>query len=620
MIANVVDYIEGTISSGRHRFFVNTLLWSAYKFARAFGLRHLHDLALQGIILQSEALNDEGRAEAALLEYAQTFGLKWSVLRRYTTEQMQSSARTLIASGRLPSDQQQLLQANVFYKDGMPSSALDVLGDFTSKNYNVRYAATSLKRSIYHAQGMPSKVAELLVDFLNAEPDRILIRESVTAARAAEASNREDIFAIAASRILDDVEKVKRDPKLFRLLWGDAAFGAASTFDLDSACLIAERAATLNLTARHTVDEYQQIRLDFGRFITAIQEAHHDLLVRCGRKAPSEKTGDAIVVIPGAAVRSNKIDYPGFRADVRFCVKTILSTLEDAGIAYKVASRINNHGELSFDVPFFSYHTISSGSRGLHFKETDRRSLFSFDDSGYAGWSSFASTGPGDWIDGNIEQDTADAFFQKDRREFLASRASKYAQKDCAEDLPDSFIFVALQVVGDAVQSLAYASTAEMLDEVIAVAKSNRLSVVVKRHPSCKSPEITSYLRKVASDICLVTGNVHDILPRARAVCVVNSGVGAEALIYEKPVYVFGRADYMPACFVCREPGEFSDQFEVDKAKLSPSELRRFWFAYRTKYACDLRNQKEASSFISAKVLHHLTRNKPVFSIREEVT
>lgn len=607
MIDYIIDYIEDAIKRGRHKRTVKAVLWAGRSCSRALGLTHINDLTLQGTILQAERDGNRVEAEASLLDYASRFGLKWSMLSRYKSARMQESARVLVGSGFLRLDQQQLLHAHVLFRDGDAAGALEALSHFTSENYNIRYAATSLKRSIYHSQQMPAKVAEVLTDFIMAEPKGILITESITAASAAETSHQENLFVIAASRILDDVERVRADRKLFKRYWKSAAIGAASTFDVMAALSIAELAQALRLKSQRVVEEYRDLIKDLDPCMDAIEQARLDVLVRCGRRQPSKHEGQAVVVIPGAAVRSNVIDYPGFRADLRFCLKQIIATLEQADITYTVKSRIKTHGELDFEVPFFSYHTISKSSRGLHFKETDRRGLFSFDRSGYAGWSSFSATGPADWLTEEIRQSDADSFFERDRSAFLTSRLSKYEQVDSDSELPDGFIFVALQILGDAVQSLAYSTPFKMLEEVISVAKRKNLAVVVKRHPSCKSPEIAMYLEQVANDIMLVTGNIHDLIPKAAAVCVINSGVGAEALAYEKPVYVFGRADYMPACFVCEHAGDFASQFEAGKGRLTPAEFRLFWYAYRRKFACDVTDKGEAARWISDRVHKHLS-------------
>jgi capsule polysaccharide modification protein KpsS len=38
--------------------------------------------------------------------------------------------------------------------------------------------------------------------------------------------------------------------------------------------------------------------------------------------------------------------------------------------------------------------------------------------------------------------------------------------------------------------------------------------------------------------------NIHEIIPHARAVVVVNSGTGMETLLHKRPVVTFGRCEY----------------------------------------------------------------------------
>jgi capsule polysaccharide modification protein KpsS len=38
--------------------------------------------------------------------------------------------------------------------------------------------------------------------------------------------------------------------------------------------------------------------------------------------------------------------------------------------------------------------------------------------------------------------------------------------------------------------------------------------------------------------------SIHQLIPTARAVVVVNSGTGLESLLHQRPVVTFGRADY----------------------------------------------------------------------------
>ncbi|MET3855399.1 hypothetical protein [Rhizobium sp. OAE497] len=211
-----------------------------------------------------------------------------------------------------------------------------------------------------------------------------------------------------------------------------------------------------------------------------------------------------------------------------------------------------------------------------------------------------------------MDASVAENYFRKDQQRIIANNISKYRQDplDTQTPLPERFVFVALQMVGDSVQELAHFTPMEMLDEVIAACARRGYTVVVKRHPLCGSAAVGRYLAEAQGSgrITLASGSIHAIIARAAAVCVVNSGVGAEALLHEKPVYVFGRADYMGACFVCATAGDFDRQFQPGRSALSREELHRFWYLLRESYAVDLGNRDEAKKEITRRVDDHLRR------------
>ena len=49
-------------------------------------------------------------------------------------------------------------------------------------------------------------------------------------------------------------------------------------------------------------------------------------------------------------------------------------------------------------------------------------------------------------------------------------------------------------------------------------------------------------------EILISDASIHQLIEPALAVFTVNSGVGSEALLHLKPVYLFGRADYRHVC------------------------------------------------------------------------
>ncbi len=454
------------------------------------------------------------------------------------------------------------------------------------------------------------RLAEDGLTFMRAEPDYIDLTLPLSTAFSAEACDREDIFAAAVTLLLEQLARVEKDRDLSRDHINEVVAAKLSLFDFQGALAFLNHPHVYNVkTAERLTTEIAALIEETTLHRDAIDKANEDMLARAeySRKPVGQKP---VVFIPAAAFRKNRIDYPGFRADIRFVVSAIISALKANNVTFTVRGRLFRHGFIDLPVPSFSYHTISHGNLGLHFKETDRPALFSFDSRGYAGWSEFSDMSLEQLRAADVDPQSAAAYFEDDKQRVIGGNLSKYRQAALSEkdEMPENFIFVALQLIGDAVSQLAYLSLFEMVEEVVRTAEAKRLSVVIKRHPLCTTPEVSRFLSKLVAEgrVTQIYSSIHAIIPKAVAVCVVNSGVGAEALLHEKPVYVFGRADYMAGCFVCRQSGDFAAQFVAGKSPLSPDELRKFWFLLRKRYAIDLRDRKKAAAEIEMRVMEHL--------------
>jgi capsular polysaccharide export protein len=117
--------------------------------------------------------------------------------------------------------------------------------------------------------------------------------------------------------------------------------------------------------------------------------------------------------------------------------------------------------------------------------------------------------------------------------------------------LPERFVFFPLQVRQDSqltVHSPVYGARldeaiADLVAALAAVAPDTRL--VVKLHPADRhKTDYDPVIRGFPQVIWLGGGDVRRILPNATAVVTVNSTVGVEALVFERPVIVLGSAAY----------------------------------------------------------------------------
>ncbi len=595
----MVGFVERRVRAGRNLSAMRIVLAAAAWFMPAFNApRKISALIFEGRLLIEYHAGRAAAAENIFFRYAKRKQLTfWAV-------------STYIAKVVDPGYSRRLEE--IRQHPNLSAGAAALLAEAESRLSGNRLRAPAGDFGEGHDDQLKyhQRLAEDGLTFMLAEPDYIDLTLPLSTALSAEACNREDIFAAAVTLLLEQLARVEKDRDLSRNHINEVAAAKLSLFDFQGALAFlkhpyvsdVKKAERLTSEVKALIDETALQR-------DAIDKANEDMLARAkgSRKPVGQKP---VVFIPAAAFRKNRIDYPGFRADIRFVVSAIVSALKANNVTFTVRGRLFRHGFIDLPVPSFSYHTISHGKLGLHFKETDRPSLFSFDSRGYAGWSEFSDMSLEQLRAADVDPQAAAAFFEDDKQRVIGGNLSKYRQAAVSEkdELPENFIFVALQLIGDAVSQLAYLSLFEMVEEVVRTAEVKGLSVVIKRHPLCTTPEVSRFLSELVAKgrVIQVYSSIHAIIPKAVAVCVVNSGVGAEALLHEKPVYVFGRADYMAGCFVCRQSGDFAAQFVAGKSPLTPDELRKFWFLLRKRYAIDLRDRKKAAAEIETRVMEHL--------------
>lgn len=145
-----------------------------------------------------------------------------------------------------------------------------------------------------------------------------------------------------------------------------------------------------------------------------------------------------------------------------------------------------------------------------------------------------------------IPQAEAEAMFQRLHRRQVVPKKSRYEQSDEAEDLPDNAVAVFFQSEGHRnVDETCYLDRWTMLETCLAADPTR--PVIVKPHP--REMEMTLFDRLVAlserhKNLTISLSNIHDILARADQVVTINSAVGVEAYLHEKPVILCGQADF----------------------------------------------------------------------------
>lgn len=117
--------------------------------------------------------------------------------------------------------------------------------------------------------------------------------------------------------------------------------------------------------------------------------------------------------------------------------------------------------------------------------------------------------------------------------------------------LPERFVFFPLQVRQDSqltVHSPVYGNGLDQAVDDLSSALAARAPdtrLVVKLHPADRrKTDYDAVIRRHPDVVWIGSGDVRDILRRSSAVVTVNSTVGVEALVFDKPVVVLGNAAY----------------------------------------------------------------------------
>lgn len=234
------------------------------------------------------------------------------------------------------------------------------------------------------------------------------------------------------------------------------------------------------------------------------------------------------------------------------------------------------------DWPAISYHTTGKRDGWLHLKDAAIPGYYRFDKKGYAGFSSFGELEVLPAVCFEVSNDEVGSVWHGVKSTIIDAKVSKYRQSTVLFDLPEEpFLFFPLQMLNDTVAPLAWIPMLEALDCVVKHCEKSGKKVVVKRHPMCKRADVEAALSKVAKSTSAIisSASIHDILPKASAVVTVNSGVGFEALLYQRRVITVGASEYGVATDRCRTLAELDAALFVEK-QVDKNAIKRFVWLY----------------------------------------
>jgi SAM-dependent methyltransferase len=196
-----------------------------------------------------------------------------------------------------------------------------------------------------------------------------------------------------------------------------------------------------------------------------------------------------------------------------------------------------------------SYHSVGNVPNVWRIKETSIAGWYTFDRLGFSGWSSLAQEpdlhAPRiDAVDPTIARQVTSKVHEMLRR----SNTSKYTQSKEDFSVGRPYVFFPLQRLNDIVAGFYRLNPLQVLERAAAAAKASGVALVIKRHPLCDMPEVQDVLndiqKRYPDDVIVSSASVHQLLDGCRCVLVANSGVGLEALLYNKPVITFGGSEY----------------------------------------------------------------------------
>lgn len=251
-------------------------------------------------------------------------------------------------------------------------------------------------------------------------------------------------------------------------------------------------------------------------------------------------------------------------------------------------------------IPRISYHTCALQNqvaartvRGVRLKEHALRGYFSVDSKGYAAWSDFATKSHEDIIKQtrHVPPEKLLRFASELRRRYLTEDQTKYAQPASQLFLPRDSprVFFPLQVPDDVVVTSQKPRVLHELVRAAKLAAQAGITAIVKPHPyddSATTVRLLEESRQVG--VRLTRAPISSILSNVDFVCVVNSGVGFEALVMGKNVISLGDSDYSVATRRVASAEEAVAAFRGNQDLDASLFRERFlWLAFQ-EYVCSI--------------------------------
>lgn len=180
----------------------------------------------------------------------------------------------------------------------------------------------------------------------------------------------------------------------------------------------------------------------------------------------------------------------------------------------------------------------------------------------------------------SVDAARARVFADRLRKRLVAARVSRYEQPEAVQSVPKGCIAVFLQSEAHrGVAETCYLTMKEMVGAV--VARADPRPIVIKPHPRDFSEDTHKFLRKLArrdARVIVSMANIHDILGACAVVVTINSAVGIEAAVHNRPVVLCGHADFHHAAVTVRAAGEMEAGLARAEAGRWSQDAFLYWY------------------------------------------
>lgn len=192
------------------------------------------------------------------------------------------------------------------------------------------------------------------------------------------------------------------------------------------------------------------------------------------------------------------------------------------------------------------YHSYGSNNAMRkdvwHVHTTGFAGYFHIDKRGYSAFSEPAHNIKFYDESKSVDLSIAKKFFDDFSKSYIDNGITRMYQPEEDLNLEEPFVFLAGQLSMDSV--ILHASNVNPLSYYNEIIKSCKYKVLFKPHPNNLMPKNPPIWPSKKLKFEVYNGSIHKAIEKAKAVFVVNSGVGLEALLHKKKVYTAGSCDY----------------------------------------------------------------------------